>query len=51
MPGGGLVKDLFPASSSIHLDVLAEYSIKGALGELDGKNEKHIWTNDMMNSR
>lgn len=50
LPGGDYLKQLFPQSSSIHLDTLTEYAIRGALGQLDGKNDTHIWTNDMMNN-
>lgn len=50
MPGGELLKNLFPPTGSLHLEVLAEYAIRGALGELDGKNESCIWSNDVMNA-
>jgi len=51
MPGGSLLSNLFPPSSSIHLSTLAEYSIRGALGELDGRNPTNLWTNEMMNNK
>jgi hypothetical protein len=51
MPGGDVLKKMFPQADSIHLDVLTEYCIKGALGQLEGKNDDRIWTNDMMNKK
>jgi len=51
LPGGDTLTKMFPKADSIHLDILTEYSIKGALGDLDNKNNKKIWTNDMMNNK
>lgn len=51
LPGGDVLKKMFPKADSIHLDVLTEYCIKGSLGYLEGKNPDRIWTNDMMNKK
>ena len=51
MPGGDFFQKAFPTSNSIHLDTLSEYCIKGATGDLEGKNNAKIWTNDMMNKK
>ena len=49
LPGGSQIGKVFPPNKSINLEILAEYAIRGALGELDAtNNETNIWTNDMM---
>ena len=35
LPGNSLIQPFIPQSGSIHLRVLADFAIKGALGELD----------------
>jgi len=48
LPGNQLFQGLLPQSESIHLRVLSDFIIKGAMGELDRK-ETRVWTNEEMN--
>jgi hypothetical protein len=48
LPGNQLIQPFIPQSGSIHLRVLTDFVIKGALGELDNAGSK-VWTNDEMN--
>lgn len=51
LPGGDFFQKAFPKTSSIHLDTLTEYCMKGAMGDLEGKSKNKIWTNEMMNKK
>lgn len=46
LPGNDLIQGILPQSESIHLRVLADFIVKGALGELEGVNR---WSNEEMN--
>ena len=46
LPGNQVIQGFLPQSESIHLRVLSDFVIKGALGELD--NNK-VWSNEEMN--
>jgi len=46
-----MLKKILPQTDSIHLDILTEYSIKGALGDLDNVSKDKIFTNTMMNKK
>ena len=46
VPGNESIQGVLPQSESIHLRVLTDFIIKGALGELEGKK---VWSNEDMN--
>ena len=49
LPLNEYVQPLLPQSGSINLGRLADFAIKGALGELDGASKDNIWSTEMMN--
>ena len=48
IPGNQAIQGFLPQSESIHLRVLTDFVIKGALGELD-YNQSRVWFNEEMN--
>lgn len=48
LPGGEQIGRILPPNRSINLNVLTEYAVRGALGELNGEKNGHIWNNETM---
>ena len=48
LPGNTVFQPFLPQSESIHLRILSDFVIKGAMGDLDSTTSK-VWSNEDMN--